>query len=180
MEPLVFKSRRHLLLNTLLIGLLLVSVLAYWYITQLDSSLSYIFLALLIDFPLLGYFLLVSNTIKIIISEKTLRITSLSASKEIDLENIIGYFEYKEPLFEFHLEANFVGAKVKRNNIGELYYFSPGVRDGLLIEYLNGGKTEKIFITPKEKTKLIDSLRLVLFQNYNKKIEEYNGRYYIK
>lgn len=180
MSQTVFYSRKHLLANSLLIGLLLVSILVYLYISFTEPNLRYIFLLLLVDLPLIGYFLAVNNSIKIVLSNDILKITWLSGSKEILLNDIKGYFFYKEPLFEFHLEANFIGAKLKRNKIGEFYYLTPGIRNGLIIEYGQDAALKKIFITPKKVDKFIDSLRWVLIERHNKNIKEFNKHFFIE
>ena len=101
-------------------------------------------------------------------------------SRIIKLDSIIGYYEYSLPLFEFHIEMNYLGAKLKRNEIGEFYYISPGIRKGLIIEYTGKGKTvEKLFISPKNPYSFIDEIRHVLMLSYNKKIEEYKDKFYI-
>lgn len=180
MSRYVFSSRKHLFANSLLIGVLLASLLAYLYVFFAEPNLRYILLLLLIDFPLLGYFLAVNNSIKIIISNDTLEITWFTGSKDIKLKDIKGYFYYKEPLFEFHLEANFIGAKLKRNKIGDFYYLSPGIRDGLIIEYGNSTTIEKIFIVPKKREEFIDLLRWILLEVHHKNIKEYYNHFFIE
>ena len=180
MSNYLFASRKHLILNCLLIGILLVSVLAYWYISIIEPDLNYIFILAFLDFPILGYILLINNTIKFTLSEDLLKINWFGGSREIELQNILGYFNYTDPLFEFHLEASYIGARLKRNAIGYFYYFSPGIRKGLILEYKEGSEIEKIFIVPKNINKFIDTLRLILLHNYNRKIDEYKGKYFIK
>ena len=180
MDEHIFPSRKHALSNSLLLGILFGSLLVYIYISITDPNLRFIFLFLLIDFPLLGYILLINNTIKFTITNKTLKATWFSGSREIAMQNIIGYFEYNEPLFEFHLEANFLGAKLTRNAIGEFYYLSPGIRKGLVIEYTNGKLIERIFIVPKNMENFIDTLRLILIEIHTKNIESFNNRFYVK
>ncbi len=176
----VFSSRKHLLANSLLIGILLVSILAYLYISITEPNLRYIFLLILIDLPLIGYFLVVNNSIKIILSNDILKISWIFGSKEILLKDIKGYFFYKEPLFEFHLETNFIGAKLRRNKIGEFYSLTSGIRNGLIIEYGQDTTLEKIFITPKKPDQFIDSLRWSLIKQYNRNIKEFNKHFFIE
>jgi hypothetical protein len=175
-----FPSKRPKFSNFLLIGIFVVSLVVYWYISVIEPELTFIMLLVFIDFPIIGYILIINNTIKFEITKKTLKATWFSGSHEINLENIIGYYEYKLPLFEIHFEVNFLGGKLKRNEIGEFYYLSPGIRKGLIIEYNQSNSFEKIFIVPKNKDDFIDTLRFNLIDNYTRKIDEFNQKFYVK
>ena len=180
MSTKVFNSRRNILLNTLLIGIQIISLAVSWYISLEYPSLRMIFLILLVDFPLLGYFIVLNNSFKFHLTKETLRISYFGGSREIQIQDVVGYYDYTEPIFEFHLEASFPGAKLTRNNIGSFYYYSPGIRKGLILEYKEGIEIERLFIVPKAKESFIDALRLNVMQFYDKKIDEFNGKFYIK
>ena len=180
MQGVTFTSKKNGLLNILVSGLLLVTLLLYWCLAVTKPSLQFIFLLFLVNFSILGYVLAVHNTIRYVLTDKSLIIKWWFGSSEIKLNTIQGYFEWKEPLFEFHLEANFLGAKLRRNEIGEFYYYSPGVRKGMVVEYSNRSNDEKLFIVPKKSNEFIDMLRITLMEKYGKKIEDFNNRFYVK
>lgn len=180
MKDQIHHSKKNILLNALLIGLFSASVLVFLYLSHEEPSLSGIFLLLLIDFPIIAYFLAINNTIKFIITNDQLLITYFTGSKSIQLQYILGFYYYTEPLFEFHIETSFLGSKLKRNNIGEFYYFSPGIRKGLIIEYGSEFNVEKLFIAPKNTAEFIDSLRFTLLESFNKNIDEFNSKFFVK
>ena len=176
----VFRGRKPVLFNTLMIGLLIITVVAYWFISQSNPDLTFTIMFLLLDFPVLGYFLITNNTITYTISNELLIIKWFAGKRDFRLDTIIGYFNYINPRFEVHFEASYIGAKLRRNVVGEFYFFSPGIRKGLMIECASSPEIEKLFIVPKHAEKFIDELRLALKQNFNKKIEEFHGKNYVK
>ena len=92
MDEQIFPSRKHILSNSLLLGILFITLLVYIYISIIEPRLGFIFLLFLIDFPLLGYILLVNNTIKFTLTNDTFIATWFSGSLEFAIRNIVGYF----------------------------------------------------------------------------------------
>ena len=176
----VFRGRKPVLFNILMIGLLIITVVVYWFISQSNPHFTFIIIFLFLDFRVLGFFLLTNNTLTYTISNDLLMIKWLTGKHEFRLNTIIGYYNYIDPRFEVHFEASYIGAKLKRNTEGEFYYFSLGIRKGLTIDYTSDLHIEKFFIVPKHSEKFIDELRLLLMQNFNKKIAQFHGKFHVK
>ena len=176
-----FKSKRPYISNLIFFCIIFISGLYYIYVYFNEPDFTFIFLTLLIDIPLFGYIIILLNSVRYSLEHDHIFVKWFMGSFKIDYDNIVGYFDYTIPLFEVHLEVSWVGATIKRNNIGEFRLLSPGIRKGMIIECGKGNNIiELLFISPKHKDQFITELITILRNSVGYKFEEYKGRFFKK
>lgn len=181
MQTRKFSSRKNLYINLLFIGIILFSILIYVIIHIAKPGAESAIIIFVVNFPLFLFFLYLYNSIRFELSTEDLLIKWAFGSKEIPIQSIKAYYEYEEPLFEVHMETRMIGAKITRNDIGSFYYFTPGIRKGLIIEYNpTGFQLERVLIVPKNESSFVNSLRMNILERGGKRIEEFNNKYYVK
>lgn len=182
MQTSKYSSKKNLYQNLLFLGIMIFIILLYIFLVINHPKAEVtLLIVILVNIPLLGYFLILYNSIRFEINPENLLIKWAFGSKEVPLQTIKAYYDYEEPLFEVHLETRMIGSKITRNDIGSFYYFTPGIRRGLIIEYNpTGYQMERVLIVPNHQPSFINTLRMNILEKNHKRIEELNNKYYVK